>query len=110
MRRKFRLVRSNDFKRVRREGKSFAHPFFILLLTSSDYKYPRAGISISRAVGNAVTRNRLKRQIRAILNEQLEKVKSKNDFLIIVRKGIVKANFSEIKSVLENMFDRCGIV
>ena len=110
MKRRFRLVRSNDFKRVRREGKSFAHPFFVLLLAHGSCENSRAGISISRSVGNAVTRNRIRRQIRAILNDHLGKIKENRDILIIVRKNIKTANFFEIKSTLLDMFERSGIL
>ena len=110
MKRRFRLVRSSDFKRVRREGKSFAHPFFVLLFTLSDAENSKAGISISRAVGNAVFRNQKKRQIREILNDLIINVNDNYDIMIIVRHGIKNASFNEIKSALTDMFQRSGIV
>ena len=69
MKRRFRLTRSTDFKRVRRSGKSYAHPLVVLYALKSDQAGVRVGVSAGLAVGNAVKRNRAKRLLRAAMNE-----------------------------------------
>ena len=110
MKRKFRLVRSDDFQRVRREGVSYAHPFAILLIAENVTNSPRVGISVNRAIGNAVKRNRVKRQIRAIINEILPNIKKNCDAVIIVRPTIQKAEYTEIKNAMVKLFDRTGLL
>jgi len=76
MKRKFRLTRSTDFKRVRRFGKSYAHPLVVLISQPNELNISRFGISAGRSVGNAVHRNRAKRQIRESLRPLLPSIKS----------------------------------
>ena len=64
MQRKFRLTRSTDFKRVRRTGKSYAHPFVVLVVQASEVPRVRVGVTAGRSVGGAVQRNRAKRLLR----------------------------------------------
>ena len=65
MQRKFRLTRSTDFKRVRRDGKSYAHPLIVLIALENQLSITRVGVTAGKSVGNAVKRNRAKRLIRA---------------------------------------------
>jgi ribonuclease P protein component len=57
VKRRFRLTRSTDFKRVRSSGKSYAHPLVVLYALPSDQPHMRIGVAASKAVGNAVQRN-----------------------------------------------------
>ncbi|MCG8590549.1 MAG: ribonuclease P protein component [Proteobacteria bacterium] len=64
-----RLRHSRDFQRVSREGERFASRYFVVLVAGRDgAEVPsaelRLGVTVSRKVGNAVVRNRVKRAIR----------------------------------------------
>ena len=71
MNRRFRLTRSTDFKRVRRIGKSYAHPLVVFVAAPNELQQVRIGVVAGRAVGSAVQRNRAKRQLRACLQQWL---------------------------------------
>jgi ribonuclease P protein component len=65
--RNFRLTRSEDFKRVRRDGKSYAHPLVVLIALNSEnneHSRVRVGVAAGKSVGTAVIRNRTKRLLR----------------------------------------------
>ena len=88
VKRRFRLTRSTDFKRVRRSGKSYAHPLVVLYAMKSDEPRTRScrvGVSAGLAVGNAVKRNRAKRLLRAAMNELLPQTVPGSDLLLIAR-------------------------
>ena len=110
MNRKFRLSRSIDFKRVRRQGSSFAHPLVVLVRSSSTGLRSRVGISVSRFVGNAVVRNRTKRVVREILRSTISDLAEANDLVIIARPAIATATFSEIKMALMDLLKRSRII
>lgn len=64
-----RLSRSADFERVYRQGRSYANRYFVLhAFPRADADElgaePRLGLSVSRKVGGAVERNRVKRLVR----------------------------------------------
>ena len=65
MQSKFRLTRSEDFKRVRRIGKSYAHPLVVLVVQASETStHVRVGVAAGKTTGTAVHRNRAKRLLR----------------------------------------------
>ena len=53
---------------------------------------PRLGFAVPKAVGNAVVRNRIKRQLREIVRGRLESVPHTNDYVLVVRKGLPEAS------------------
>ena len=95
MRRRQRLSRSRDFDAVYRKGRSVSTRYFVLYSfprsETADGDESRLGLAISRKVGGAVARNRLKRQLRAAFGELANAVPGGNDYVLIVRPGLVEA-------------------
>jgi ribonuclease P protein component len=91
--RRNRLSRSRDFDTVYRQGRSVSTRFLTLYWFSRSEAVgePRLGFAVPKAVGNAVIRNRIKRQLREIVNERLETVPQVNDYVLVVRKGLPEA-------------------
>ena len=111
MKQTFRLTRSLDYKRVRRTGKSFAHPLLVLIVAPAQDKLGvKVGITTGRSVGNAVDRNRAKRRLRALLDHYLSTIRPGWDIIIVARQPIVKAPFNLIQEVLELQFKRSGVL
>lgn len=52
---------------------------------------PRLGFAVPKSVGNAVIRNRIKRQLREIVRERLDRVPQGNDYVLVVRPGLPEA-------------------
>jgi ribonuclease P protein component len=109
--RQFRLTRTTDFMRVRRSGKSYAHPL-VVLITAHNVNEPtvRVGISASHAVGNAVQRNRAKRRIRACIAPLLIAIKPGNDLIFLARRPIEQANFQELCEAIKKLLKRAGLL
>ena len=51
----------------------------------------RVGLTVTKKVGHATERNRIKRRLREVWNERLERVPAGNDYVLIVRPGLVEA-------------------
>ena len=83
MERKHRLTRSIDFKRVRRTGKSHAHPLAVLISLRNDLAITRVGISAAKSIGKAVRRNRAKRRLREAMRLHLPDIASGWDVVVI---------------------------
>ena len=110
MQRKFRLTRSEDFKRVRRSGKSYAHPLVVLIVQTHDQPRVKVGVAAGRTVGTAVYRNRVKRLLREAMRPLIPNIVSGLDLILIARPGLVSATLEETSQALLNLLQRAQIL
>jgi ribonuclease P protein component len=91
--RRNRLSRSRDFDAVYRHGRSVSTRFLTLYWFQREEAIgdPRLGFAVPKAVGNAVVRNRIKRQLREIVRGKLEGRPPTNDYVLVVRQGLPEA-------------------
>jgi ribonuclease P protein component len=96
------IVSSKERPRISKsipQGKSTANRQFVIYkYNKEDQSHFRVGISVSKKLGNAVTRNRLKRRIRHILMELDDQLAQDVDFIVIARQPIVQMSYQEMKS------------
>ena len=110
MQRKFRLTRSEDFKRVRRSGKSYAHPLVVLIVQSNNQPRVKIGVAAGRTVGTAVYRNRAKRLLREAMRTLIPNIASGLDLILIARPGLVSATLEDTHRALLNLLQRAQIL
>jgi ribonuclease P protein component len=93
--RRQRLSRSRDFDAVYRQGRSVSTRALTLHWFARDDESigteARVGLAIPRAVGNAVTRNRLKRQLREAWSTVVEEAPPGRDYVLVARAGLAEA-------------------
>jgi ribonuclease P protein component len=108
---KFRLTRSEDFKRVRRTGKSYAHPLVVLVVQACNAcTHVRVGVTAGKTTGTAVHRNRAKRLLREALRPYLTSFSFGLDLILIARPPLVTATLADTRAALENLFRRAQIL
>ena len=110
MQRKFRLTRSTDFKRVRRTGKSYAHPFVVLVVQASEAPRVRVGVTAGRSVGGAVQRNRAKRLLREAMRPLLPILLPGWDLILIARPALLSKSLQDIRQVLTSLLRRAQAI
>ena len=110
MQRSFRLTRSEDFKRVRRDGKSYAHPLVVLIVQNNDQPRVRVGVAAGKAVGTAVYRNRTKRLLREAMRTLIPNIASGLDLILIARPALASATLADTQSALLNLLQRAKIL
>ena len=110
MKRRFRLTRSADLKRVRHTGKSYAHPLVVLYVTASDQAATRVAVTAGRGTGNAVQRNRAKRLLRAAMADLFPGVHPGVDLLLIARSPLPGADFLQTKQAVSGLLARAGLL
>jgi ribonuclease P protein component len=87
-----RLSRSAEFERVYRQGRSKANRFFVLYVfpraeedAGTGEDGPRLGLSVSRRVGGAVERTRVKRVLREAFWAEAERLPEGSDYVVVAR-------------------------
>ena len=92
MQRRHRLSRSRDFDAVYRQGRSASTRFLVLYwFAREEDGDPRLGLAVPKGTGNAVARNRIKRQLREVWRERLERVPAGRDYVLIAKPGLSEA-------------------
>lgn len=124
-----RLRSVTDFERVRREGRSHAHPLIVLLvyrpprptvpeaepsaekmLTVPESGLSRFGFAAGKGVGTAVTRNRAKRLLREAVRAQLPDIGAGWDLIFIARRAMVTATLGQTQSAVKHLLQRAGVL
>jgi ribonuclease P protein component len=86
LRKSYRVKKEKEFQAVFHKGKSFANKYFIIYqLSSRKQPHFRVGISVSKKLGNAVTRNKIKRKIRQSIFKLSAEIRFDVDFIVIAR-------------------------
>ena len=109
MNKRFRLSRSIDFKRVRTQGKSFVHPLIVLVKGNLPAASLRVGVSVSKAVGNAVQRNRAKRVLREIVRPLLGNLRPDVEFVLVARSTIGRAKYAELQAAVSKLVQKANL-
>ena len=110
MKRKFRLTRSTEFKRVRQSGKSFAHPLIVLIAEASQQEATRVGVSAGRSIGKAVERNRAKRRMREAMRPWLPALRPGWNLILLARRPLLQADLPQIQAALSQLLQRSNLL
>ncbi len=102
-----RIRRKRDFECVYDQGKKIVSSSFVLyLFINPTRQYRRLGITVSKKVGNAVTRNRCKRVVREIFRKKKEKFPQGADVVVIVRREMVDKRYSDVLEEFYSILER----
>ena len=84
MKKEYRVKKNEDFSRIIKRKQSMANLTFIIYYLKNDIGHARIGISVSKKLGKAVIRNKIKRQVRMIVKETIN-LDDNYDYIVIVR-------------------------
>lgn len=96
------MRRREDFLRLQRAGARFQTPHFVVYaMRTEEIRPPRLGITVSRRIGGAVMRNRVKRRVRECFRMKLRSnIPAGGDLLVIARTGAARL---ETRAILEEL-------
>jgi ribonuclease P protein component len=109
MQQQYRLRHSADFDRVRAEGRVWRHPFLIATVAPNGLDHNRYGFVISRRLGVAVVRNRVRRVLREIIRLATPNLKTGYDVTIVGRNEIVGQPYKTVQEALELLLKRASL-
>ncbi len=98
---------SREYTEIINDGKSVRSNNFSIFYRNSNDKN-RYGISIPKKTGKAVIRNKIKRRIKNIIDNNKSSMQSSYDYVIIVRKGILELTYADIEKELLKLMSDIG--
>ncbi len=107
MQRRQRISGAKRHSQIHREGASAANRLLVIRYLANGLDHSRFAYVVSKRVGNAVVRNRIKRRLREAVRSRL--VSSGWDAVFIARRGVQNASFSELSRAAGHLLRRSRI-
>ena len=97
LRKEERITRRSEFQKISKQGVRYnTKNFSVIIFSHNNEAIQRLGISVSKKVGGAVTRNRVKRLLREFFRLHKELLPKASDFLFIAKSGSAYLNYSAL--------------
>ncbi len=103
------IKKNKDYRRVYHRGKSYADRYMVLYVLKNNIKICRFGFTISKKIGNAVVRNKIKRRFKEVCRLNLENFLCGFDYIIIARRDIVYLNYRQIEDSLLRLLKKASL-
>jgi ribonuclease P protein component len=107
---RFRLKRSRDFARARRYGRSAGTPLLALYVLRTRTPELRVGFSVSKKVGKAVERNRVKRLMREAVRPHICALRRGQDLVFIARPAAAEASLAQVAESTSYVLHKSGAI
>ena len=86
-----------DFNNIIKKGHFIKNNYFVIYNLPNDLTFPRFGLAVGKKLGNAVERNKFKRQLRSIIDENKKYFNKGQDYIIMIKGTCKSIKFSEMK-------------
>lgn len=106
-----RLKKNRDFKKLFEKGKSSKEDFLYLKVKKNNLESSRFAFVVSKKISKkAVIRNKIKRRLRELVKIKLTQIKKGLDIIIVVTPGFEVSDFLELEEIINNLFNKAGIL
>lgn len=98
---------SREYTEIINNGKNIKSKNFSIYFRNNNKKN-RYGISIPKKTGKAVIRNKIKRRVKNIIDNNKNSMQSSYDYVIIIRKGILELTYQDMEKELLKLISNIG--
>ena len=109
MQRHLRLRRAEHFHRLRQVGKTHPHRLLVLSYTPNELTYNRYGFIVSKHLGKAVARNRIRRRLREVVRALDPQLIPGYDVVLIARQPLAEQPFDVLMRTVHELFRRAEL-
>ena len=101
---KYEMVKKHEeFSEIINTGIKLKGKYLLIFYKNKTYTKPNFGLAISKKVGNAVLRNKLKRRLRNIIDNNRLLFKNNKNYIIMIKKEAALASYKELENDLINL-------
>ena len=105
-----RLKKRYQFSYVYKYGEHVSGCYIVLYFTSSKTKAIKVGLAVTKKIGHAVVRNKIRRRLREVVKNQLPNLKQNYNIIVVAKDNITKAEFSELTSEFKKLTKKADLV
>lgn len=102
------LKKNVEFQRVYSARCITGNKTFTLFIRKNNLDYARVGFTITKKVGNAVTRNKFKRRLRDIYRVNYNKLKPGYDYVFVLKKEAVNLSYNDLENSFLHVLRKVG--
>lgn len=103
------IKENREFSYLYRRGKFYSSDCLIIYIRKNRFPFSRLGITVSKKVGKAVVRNRVRRRIKESYREIEGRIPASYDFVIVARNSAAEADYKKILSALKYLMKKAGL-
>lgn len=101
-----RLTKRKEFGYIYKNGKKYYSKEMQLLTTTTKLGNARFGFVVSKKVGKAHTRNKIKRQLSEIVRTHLSEFNAQKNYIFVARPEIVTLSFADLTKAVLSLLDQ----
>ena len=109
MKKKYHILKTQDFQELINTGSKQVNKSFVVYYLPKKESHSRFGISLSKKMGKAHLRNKVKRQVRMMCHELVDFDNFSFDVILIVRNSYLTLSYETNKNNLENALNKATI-
>ena len=104
----YRISRSSDYQTIYNSGRKVHSESFVLFGLANGIEHHRLGVTVSRRIGNAVVRNRVKRRLREIFRRSCDNIPHHFDFVVNAKRQCATVSFRTLREEFQAAMRRMG--
>ena len=108
MKKKYIIKESSEYTEIIKLKNTVKNKYYSLYYRKNNYNYNRYGVSIPKKTGKAVMRNKIKRQVKNIIDQKELYIQTPYDYVIIIRKEILDLSYQDKEKELVTLFKKIG--
>ena len=105
-----RLKKRYQFSYVYKYGEHVSGNYIVLYFTTSKTKTMKVGFAVTKKVGHAVVRNKIRRRLREIVKNQLQNLKQNYNIIVVAKDSITNARFDELANEFNKLIKKANLL
>ena len=105
-----RLKKRYQFNYVYKSGEHYSGEHIVLYVASSKTKNIKVGLAVTKKVGHAVVRNKVRRRLREIIKKQVPNLKQNNNIIIVARDNINESSFEKLSNEFFKLIKKANLI